>query len=77
MRFPILTSLAVLASACHVQAKAVFAHFMRDDIRLAQDAHIDGFAFNIAYGERMNAASLENVFEVASDMGFKLIFSFD
>ncbi|KAJ0290318.1 hypothetical protein CBS470a_003965 [Colletotrichum nupharicola] len=25
----------------------------------------------------MNAASLENVFEVASDMGFKLIFSFD
>ncbi|KAJ5019227.1 Mutanase [Colletotrichum sp. SAR 10_99] len=89
MRFPILTSLAVLASACHVQAKAVFAHFMvgntgrystatwRDDIRLAQEAHIDGFALNIAYGERMNAASLENVFEVASDMGFKLIFSFD
>ncbi|KAF4491793.1 Mutanase [Colletotrichum fructicola Nara gc5] len=89
MRFPILTSLAVLASACHVQAKAVFAHFMvgntgrystatwRDDIRLAQEAHIDGFALNIAYGERMNAVSLENVFEVASDMGFKLIFSFD
>ncbi|KAI8196540.1 Mutanase [Colletotrichum sp. SAR 10_65] len=89
MRFPILTSLAVLASACHVQAKAVFAHFMvgntgrystatwRDDIRLAQEAHIDGFALNIAYGERMNAGSLENVFEVASEMGFKLIFSFD
>ncbi|KAF4825555.1 Mutanase [Colletotrichum siamense] len=89
MRFPILTSSAVLASACHVQAKAVFAHFMvgntgrystatwRDDIRLAQEAHIDGFALNIAYGERMNAGSLENVFEVASEMGFKLIFSFD
>ncbi|KAI8189636.1 Mutanase [Colletotrichum sp. SAR 10_75] len=89
MRFSILTSLAVLASACHVQAKAVFAHFMvgntgrystatwRDDIRLAQEAHIDGFALNIAYGERMNAGSLENVFEVASEMGFKLIFSFD
>ncbi|KAI8267365.1 Mutanase [Colletotrichum sp. SAR11_239] len=89
MRFPIFTSLAVLASACHVQAKAVFAHFMvgntgrystatwRDDIRLAQEAHIDGFALNIAYGERTNAGSLEDVFQVASDMGFKLIFSFD
>ncbi|KAF9872878.1 hypothetical protein CkaCkLH20_09741 [Colletotrichum karsti] len=89
MRFPLLESLAILAGACHVQAKAVFAHFMvgntekytldtwRDDIRLAQEAHIDGFALNIAHGEPMNDASLKNVFDVASSMGFKLIFSFD
>ncbi|KAK2770088.1 hypothetical protein CKAH01_04431, partial [Colletotrichum kahawae] len=49
----------------------------RDDIRLAQEAHIDGFALNIAYGEPMNDVSLRNVFDVASDMGFKLIFSVD
>lgn len=47
------------------------------DIRLAQEAHIDAFALNMAHGESMNEASLESAFKAASSAGFKLFFSFD
>ncbi|KXH25328.1 glucan endo-1,3-alpha-glucosidase agn1 [Colletotrichum salicis] len=72
-----------------VDAKAVFAHFMvgntenyamKDfeyDISLAQQAHIDGFALNMAYGEATNVGSVDMMFDAAQTAGFKLIFSFD
>ncbi|KAK1954649.1 hypothetical protein LY78DRAFT_686777 [Colletotrichum sublineola] len=72
-----------------VDAKAVFAHFMvgntenyamKDfeyDISLAQQAHIDGFALNMAYGEATNVGSIDMMFDAAQTAGFKLVFSFD
>ncbi|KAJ8068521.1 hypothetical protein OCU04_004071 [Sclerotinia nivalis] len=69
--------------------KAVFAHFMvgnvyswdqsnwESDIALAQDAHIDAFALNIAYGDATVSTSLEYAFAAANNLGFKLFFSFD
>ncbi|OHW95291.1 alpha-glucanase [Colletotrichum incanum] len=47
------------------------------DIAQAQQAHIDGFALNMAYGEVTNVRSVDMMFEAAQKAGFKLIFSFD
>jgi hypothetical protein len=49
----------------------------RDDIRLAKEAHIDGFALNVAANEEGNERSLDMMFEASDALGFKLIFSFD
>lgn len=47
------------------------------DIVLAQKAHIDGFALNMAYAEEGNDETIRKAFEAAEALGFKLIFSFD
>ncbi|KAH7629776.1 glycosyl hydrolase family 71-domain-containing protein [Sordaria sp. MPI-SDFR-AT-0083] len=85
----LFTLLAVLLGCAQVQAKAVFAHFMVEnaklwsvdqwkvDIRLAQAAHIDGFALNIRADDTTLGVSLSRAFEAADDLGFKMIFSFD
>ncbi|KAI5249601.1 glycoside hydrolase [Aureobasidium subglaciale] len=85
----LLPVLVALMSACRVQAKAVFAHFMvgnvdaysvtdwQKDIQLAKDAHIDAFALNIANNGGY-ATQLSNAFTAANNVGgFKLFFSFD
>ncbi|KAF3807739.1 Mutanase [Colletotrichum gloeosporioides] len=71
------------------RGRAVFAHFMVSntefytasdfeyEISLAQEAHIDAFVLNIAYGEKTNDVSLPPMFDAASRRGFKLLFSFD
>ncbi|KAL6872703.1 hypothetical protein J3F83DRAFT_580668 [Trichoderma novae-zelandiae] len=79
----------LLASASRVRSAAVFAHFMvgnaenytlgtwETDIGLAQEAHIDAFALNIAYNDSTAANSVSLAFQAASSKGFKLFFSFD
>lgn len=47
------------------------------DIELAQAAHIDAFAMNIAYGDSTIYASLELGFQAAASKAFKMFFSFD
>ncbi|KAF6805710.1 mutanase [Colletotrichum musicola] len=86
---PFLAFLLVLSWASQVLGRAVFAHFMVgntehysksdwvDDIKLAQDAHIDAFALNMAKGEPMNAKAIADAFSNAEELGFKLFFSFD
>ncbi|KAK8044788.1 hypothetical protein PG993_004812 [Apiospora rasikravindrae] len=83
--------LAVLLLCLRVQAtKAVFAHFMvenaknwdqsqwANDIRLAKDAHIDGFALNIRQDDRSYWNSLNRAYSAADSVGgFKMILSFD
>jgi len=49
----------------------------RDEIRLAQAAHVDAFALNIAKDEPVNRPQLSNAFSAANALGFKLFFSFD
>jgi hypothetical protein len=44
---------------------------------LAQDAHIDAFALNMAWEDKTNEASVEMAFTAANVKGFKLFFSFD
>jgi len=80
---------ALLAAIQFVAAKEVFAHFMvanaadysyqewLDDIRLAKQAHIDGFALNAARDTFNEIQSLNNAFAAADQLGFKLFFSFD
>ena len=57
------------------------ALFTHDDwttnIRLAQEAKIDGFAMNMATGDGTNDLQLPKAFEIARNRGFKLFFSFD
>ncbi|KAF4860448.1 Glucan endo-1,3-alpha-glucosidase agn1 [Colletotrichum siamense] len=48
-----------------------------DDIKLAQEAHIDAFALNMAKGEPMNTKAIADAFSNAEALGFKLFFSFD
>ncbi|CAG8149557.1 unnamed protein product [Penicillium olsonii] len=84
---PILLSLWSLIH--HVQATAVFAHFMvynsenftlydwEINIAEAQKAHLDAFALNLAYNYPTNNRSLENAFKAANTLNFKLLFSFD
>ncbi|KAK1574650.1 glycosyl hydrolase family 71-domain-containing protein [Colletotrichum navitas] len=43
------------------------------DVSLAQQAHIDGFALNIAYREATNAGSVNMMFNAAQTARFKLI----
>lgn len=81
---------AGLLAAGQASAKAVFAHFMIGntaqytvtdfvyDMQLAQQAHIDGFALNMAYLDDANDKSVPLAFEAATQVpGFKLFFSFD
>ncbi|KAK2601394.1 hypothetical protein N8I77_010848 [Diaporthe amygdali] len=84
-----LSGLLVLIASAEASAKAVFAHFMvgnvptwsakqwESDIALAQSAHIDAFALNIAASEPSTSASLDLAFGAAASVGFKLFFSFD
>ncbi|KAK1990526.1 hypothetical protein LX36DRAFT_592420 [Colletotrichum falcatum] len=70
-------------------AAAVFAHFMItnsanytsddwiDDMSKAQEAHIDAFALNVAYGDPANEDSVAAAFQHVSSLGFHLFFSFD
>ncbi|KAJ5158034.1 Glycoside hydrolase family 71 [Penicillium coprophilum] len=70
-------------------SRAVFAHFMvlntagysvsnwENEIQLAQDAHIDAFALNIANGEDTTSSSMPNAFIAAENLKFSLFFSFD
>lgn len=72
-----------------VYSRAVFAHFMvsntagyavsdwEHEIQLAQDAHIDAFALNIANGEDTTSNSMPNAFLAAQKLKFSLFFSFD
>ncbi|KAK4148379.1 glycosyl hydrolase family 71-domain-containing protein, partial [Chaetomidium leptoderma] len=86
----VLGLLAILLGCARAaQAKAVFAHFMVEnaklwsvdqwkvDIKLAQAAHIDGFALNIRADDKTLGTSLSRGFEAADDLGFKMIFSYD
>ncbi|KAK9318864.1 glycosyl hydrolase family 71-domain-containing protein [Lipomyces orientalis] len=89
MKLLAVLALAILLGACQAQAKAVFAHFMvgnagnyttsdwENDISLAQQAHIDAFALNIAYNDPTTDNSLLNAFDAANSLGFMLFFSFD
>ncbi|KAE8315357.1 glycosyl hydrolase family 71-domain-containing protein [Aspergillus transmontanensis] len=90
MKVPAFWSvLALWLGVCRVQAAAVFAHFMVTNTQnfttydweinmvFAQQAHIDAFALNMAYGDSTNEPSLVNAFEAASAVGFQLFFSFD
>ncbi|QQK43472.1 Alpha-1,3-glucanase, putative [Penicillium digitatum] len=84
-----LTCVAVVLLTCRVQAASVFAHFMiinsanytfedwSNDMKLAQDAHIDAFALNMAYNDLTNMKALPVAFSAAESVGFKLFFSFD
>jgi hypothetical protein len=47
------------------------------DIRVAQAAHIDGFALNIAAHDDSNDASLDRAFKAANKLNVSLFFSFD
>ncbi|KAJ6036601.1 Glycoside hydrolase family 71 [Penicillium herquei] len=72
-----------------VYCRAVFAHFMvsntagyavsdwENEIKAAQDAHIDAFALNIANGEDTTSTSMPNAFTAAENLKFSLFFSFD
>ncbi|RAH70323.1 mutanase [Aspergillus aculeatinus CBS 121060] len=89
MRLAFPLALALWLTTSHVHAAAIFAHFMvgnvptwtvddwRHDIQLAQAAHIDAFALNIANGWFANEDTLAVAFEAAATDGFKLFFSFD
>ncbi|RWQ93422.1 glycosyl hydrolase family 71-domain-containing protein [Paecilomyces variotii] len=84
----LFTIFTVLLCAFQAQAKAVFAHFMvtntaeyvwddfENDIKLAQEAHIDAFALNMAAGDDANTV-VPLFFQAAESLGFKLFFSFD
>ncbi|KAL7658371.1 Glucan endo-1,3-alpha-glucosidase agn1 [Aspergillus niger] len=48
-----------------------------DDMKMAQNAHIDAFALNMAYLDKTNDASVAMAFTAANSVGFKLLFSFD
>lgn len=89
MHHSLLTSATVLLGIQYVDAKAVFAHFMianavgysasdwATQISLAQQAHIDAFALNIAYDASGNEEQVANAFSAADGTGFGLFFSFD
>ncbi|KAI9154906.1 Glucan endo-1,3-alpha-glucosidase agn1 [Paramyrothecium foliicola] len=47
-----------------------------NEIKLAQEAHIDAFALNMAYNQG-EAPQLKDAFAAASGTGFQLFFSFD
>ncbi|KAJ5950412.1 Glycoside hydrolase family 71 [Penicillium vulpinum] len=89
MKWTILLILSLWRGVYHVQAAAVFAHFMvynsenftvydwEINIAEAQKAHIDAFALNIAYNFPTNNRSLANAFTAANTLDFQLLFSFD
>ncbi|KAE8132052.1 glycosyl hydrolase family 71-domain-containing protein [Aspergillus pseudotamarii] len=49
----------------------------KHDMTLAQEAHIDAFALNMAHNEATNEQSVENAFQAAESLVFQLFFSFD
>jgi glucan endo-1,3-alpha-glucosidase len=69
--------------------KAVFAHFLVgvaaehsletwvEDIFLAQQAKIDGFALNVAALDPNTASQVSLAYQAAEQLGFQLFFSFD
>ncbi|KAF4176160.1 hypothetical protein CNMCM8694_000091 [Aspergillus lentulus] len=85
----LIFAITVWLVALRANAAAVFAHFMvsnsanftvdtwKNDIKLAQEAHIDAFALNMAAGDPVNDKALPLAFEAARSLGFKLFFSFD
>ncbi|KAK3397551.1 glycoside hydrolase [Sordaria brevicollis] len=87
--FSVLTATALALLPFAQAAREVFAHFIvgnapnydlsdwKEDIRLAQNASIDGFVLNIASQDASNANSLANAFRAANAANFKLFFSFD
>ncbi|KAL4816732.1 hypothetical protein BDW67DRAFT_184555 [Aspergillus spinulosporus] len=77
MRLLAALASALACGASLAEAKAVFAHFMRTEIVLAQDAGIDAFVLNIANEDATNDIALLIAFTAANDMGFQLVFSFD
>ncbi|KAI9822506.1 MAG: hypothetical protein M1827_000225 [Pycnora praestabilis] len=81
---------AVAVASIQAQAKEVFAHFIVgnsagstyddwvDDVQKAKDAHIDGFALNIAPQDTYTDTSLQNAYNAADAAGnFTLFLSFD
>ncbi|KAL9108413.1 MAG: hypothetical protein Q9187_008299 [Circinaria calcarea] len=89
LRSLLATALAFSASAVQAQAKSVFAHFMvgnvysytpdtwAEDIQLAKDAHIDGFALNIG-ADTYTDKQLGYAYDAAEKAGgFSLFISFD
>ncbi|KAJ5923341.1 hypothetical protein N7454_008586 [Penicillium verhagenii] len=84
-----LILLQALSLTAQATTKAVFAHFMmanteaygisdwKRDITLAQEAHIDAFALNMAYGTPQMERSTADAFATAEDLGFLLFLSFD
>lgn len=46
-------------------------------MKMAQNAHIDAFALNMAYLDKTNNVSIAMAFTAANSVGFKLLFSFD
>ncbi|KAK2788541.1 hypothetical protein FQN52_006654 [Onygenales sp. PD_12] len=81
---------SAVASTPLPEPKHVFAHFIignaasmtrtewESDIKLAKDAHIDGFALNIAPQDTYTDAVLQNAYDAASSIGnFTLFLSFD
>ncbi|EAW15280.1 glycoside hydrolase family 71 protein [Aspergillus clavatus NRRL 1] len=84
--------LGLFCAAGHAQARAVFAHFMPEkvanaanftqdtwanDIKIAQEAHIDAFALNIGYGLHNYLDLLNDAFTVAHRHNFSMFLSFD
>ncbi|KAJ5222005.1 uncharacterized protein N7469_010892 [Penicillium citrinum] len=49
----------------------------RNEVSHAQEAHIDAFALNMAYGVESNERSVANAFKAAEALNFHLFFSFD
>ncbi|PYI03590.1 glycoside hydrolase [Aspergillus sclerotiicarbonarius CBS 121057] len=86
-----LFSIALLGLLWANQAlgAAVFAHFIlgnawnytvaewKEDMTLAQEAHIDAFALDVGYGDSTTATQAALAFEAANNVSFKLFFSFD
>lgn len=46
-------------------------------MKLAQEAHIDAFALNMAFDDPVNSEALSAAFAAAESLGFKLFLSFD
>ncbi|TMW56127.1 hypothetical protein Poli38472_008775 [Pythium oligandrum] len=82
--------LALSTFAASIKAeKLVFAHHVagvavsltpenwRADMQLAKAHLIDGFALNIASGDPNNEVIINNAFNAADAVGFKMFFSFD
>ncbi|KAE8414568.1 glycoside hydrolase [Aspergillus pseudocaelatus] len=85
MRFVRLLLYTAWLTASHVQAAAVFAHFIvgnvptwglpdwKHDIRLATKAHIDALALNMAYGWYANEDTLALAFQAAEQENFQFL----
>ncbi|KAJ5224090.1 hypothetical protein N7468_008632 [Penicillium chermesinum] len=53
------------------------SHDWERDMTLAQEAHIDAFALNMAYSVGAHENTIETAFQVAEKQNFQLFFSFD